>query len=59
MAAPPTAVMPFSVVVAKRGILPAAKAFAPPIVNYRHVSSTIDRDVSFAINGDVSIPVNR
>jgi hypothetical protein len=66
MAAPPTAVMPFPVVVAKRGILPAAETFTPPIVGYgyvpyavgRDISSTVHAEVAFAIDSDVSSAIN-
>ena len=69
MAAPPTAVMPFPVVVAKRGILPAAETFTPPIVGdgyvpnavyavVRDISFTVHAEVPLAIDSDVSSAIN-
>jgi len=58
MAAPPTPVMPFPVVVAKRGILPAAETFTPPIVVDGYVPYAVGRDISFTVYADVALAID-
>src|SRR5205823_10905095 len=64
VAAPPTPIMPLSVIIAERGILPAAELIAAPIVGHGHVSVSVDRHVCGGVAGEIpvtkiSIPVHR
>ena len=66
MVAPPTAIMPLSVVIAEGRILLAAKRVAAEIIINREIAPTIDCEVSLAIHpqavtsakiGRIAIPI--
>jgi hypothetical protein len=50
MAPPPTAIVPLSVIIADGHILLAAKSAAAEVIINRQIASTIDREVSIAID---------
>jgi hypothetical protein len=67
MASPPTAIVPFPVVIAERPIPLTAKRVTVPVISNSHVASTIkggvlcpvDREVAVAIERSVPVSVDR
>src|SRR3984893_16417887 len=59
MAPPPTAIVPRSVIITKRGIRIAAEAGASPVVGNARISSAIDRGVLLTIKRQISSPMKR
>src|SRR3984893_1885271 len=59
MASPPTAIVPLSVIITKRGVRLTAEAGASPVVRNPRISLAIDRRVLFTSERQISSPIKR
>src|SRR4029077_14292134 len=55
VAAPPTSVMPLSVIISKRSVLLSAESAAPPIVCDRHISVSVNANVGGVVAGEIPV----
>src|ERR1700730_17788563 len=58
-ASPPTAIVPCSVIITKRGVRLTAEAGASPVVGNPRISSAIDRGVPLTIDRQISFTSDR
>src|SRR5205085_1600917 len=55
VAAPPIPVMPLSVIISKRSILPSAESAAAPIVRDRDISVSVNANISGVVAREISV----